>query len=244
MKGHTTKQYNEFNNILGEEYDLLKLVYPHYDRIQESVGDVFSEHFKSNANPHIKTLEVGSGTGITTKVLLGCSPKIRIIAVDNEEKMMEQLETNLHEWHATDQVVLVKKDIESYLKEVSDNTFNCVVSGNVIHNMDQSEKERIVSEIYRVLKPGGIFINADKYANSDPEVREKVFQEQISRYNVYDTIGRSDYKKEWLEHMHNDERPERIFIEGVAKSYMIKIGFKKVTTHYREMMEAVVSGIK
>ncbi len=233
-----------FDNALGEEYELLKLAYPHYDEFETKIGTTIADHFKDSSLSQIKTLEIGSGTGITTKFLLECDARLHIVAVDNEKKMMDQISSNLNQWGASARVTLVEKDIIDYLKEVPDNSFDVVTSGFVLHNIEHTIRDNVVSEIYRVLKPGGIFVNGDKYSENDPTLRQKIYNEQISRFDVYNTIGRSDYKKEWLEHMARDEEPDLLFIEGEAKEYMTNLGFKNVATNYREMMEAVISGIK
>jgi len=131
-----------------------------------------------------------------------------------------------------------------YVKEIPDDSFDAVASGFVLHNFGRTDRNILIAEIHRVLKPGGIFVNADKYAHDDPEKRATVYKEQIARYDVYDTIGRSDYKKEWVEHMERDEKEDLVFFEGEAKKYMEKLGFRNIKTNYREMMEAVVSGVK
>jgi tRNA (cmo5U34)-methyltransferase len=233
-----------FDNALGEEYELLKLAYPHYDSFETMIGTVIAEHFKDNPLSSIKTLEIGSGTGITTKFLLECDPRLQIVAVDNEKKMMEQISENLKRWDAVSRVTLIEKEIMDYLKDVPDASFDVVTSGFVLHNIENGTRDKLIAEIYRILKPDGIFVNGDKYSENDPVVRQEIYEKQIARFDVYDSIGRSDYKKEWLEHMARDEESDLLFIEGKAKEFMISLGFKHVATNYREMMEAILSGVK
>ena len=58
--------------MLGEEYDLLKLAYPHYDQLELSASEVITAHFADSDLLTIRTLEIGCGSGITTKFLLEC----------------------------------------------------------------------------------------------------------------------------------------------------------------------------
>ena len=70
--------------IGGSEYDLLKLAMPHYDELQAQIGAVVREHLSSLMyHKRFKVLEIGPGSGITTKALLDCDPRITITAVDN-----------------------------------------------------------------------------------------------------------------------------------------------------------------
>lgn len=233
-----------FHNALGEEYDLLKLAYPHYDRLQDEIGKAIADHYKNSNSSTITVLELGCGTGITTDALLRCDSRTRITALDGEEKMIVQARENVKNWKAEDRVTIIQTEIGKFLNETGDASFDVVASGFVLHNIENSIREKIIAEIYRVLKPGGIFVNGDKYACDDLALRKKIYDEQIARYDVYDTIGRSDYKKEWLAHMDRDEKEDLLFIEGPAKDYMKHLGFKNVTTSYREFMEAVVVGEK
>ncbi len=239
-----TSNDQRFNNILGEEYELLKLAYPHYDELQQAVGQAIREHFKDSQVGSIVTMEVGCGTGITTKFLLDSDSRVRVVAVDNEKKMIDQIQDNLNRWQASNRVTVIESEVGEYLKNIPDSSFDAVASGFVIHNFEQNFRRQIISEIFRVLKPGGIFVNGDKYAHDDPEKRQEIYREQIAKYDIYDTIGRSDYKKEWLAHMERDEQEDLVFFEGEAKTFMTSIGFKGVETVYRKMMEAVVVGIK
>ena len=233
-----------FDNVLGEEYDILKLAYPHYDELQRRLSSVIADHHKDRETETIKVLEIGCGTGITTKFLLDCDPRITITAIDNDKKMLEQIKENLETWNVKDRVLLVEAEVGAYLTSVSDFTFDAVASSFVLHNLELNFRQKVISEIFKVLKTGGIFVNGDKYANDDPKKRAEIYKEQIARYDIFDTINRSDYKKEWVEHMDRDEKEDLVFFEGEAKKYMEKVGFREVKTNYREMMEAIISGIK
>lgn len=233
-----------FDNVLGEEYDLLKLAYPHYDDLERAAAKTISDHYVGSEQKIIQTFEIGCGSGITTKFLLEADPRLHIVAIDSEPKMLHTFRKNLVSWQAENRVDLVESDAFKYIKTIDDNTFDAVASGFVLHNFETGIRDQLISEIYRILKPGGIFVNADKYAHDDPVKRAEIYKKQIERYDIYDTIGRSDYKKEWVAHMDRDEKDDLVFFEGKAKEYMTKIGFKNVKTNYREMMEAVVSGVK
>ncbi len=203
-----TQADHRFGNVLGEEYDLLKLAYPHYDRLQKEIGNVISDHFKGSDQKAISALEIGCGTGITTKFLLECDSRLHIVAVDNEKKMLDQIKVNIDRWNAASRIDLVESEVSAYLKSTPDASFDVVASGFVVHNFEQKFRDSVIAEIFRVLKPGGLFVNGDKYAHNDPQIRAKIYKEQIERYNVYDGIGRSDYKKEWVEHMDRDEKDD------------------------------------
>lgn len=235
---------HRFGGTLGEEYDLFKLSVPHIGEFEKAIADEVTLNFKDSKAFEIKVLELGSGTGITTKFLLEADPRVHIVAVDNEKVMMNQISENIKFWQEEYRVELHLEDIFEYLKSVDDGFFDVVASGYVLHNFSQTFRNKILADIYRVLKPDGLFVNGDKYARDDASEQEKVFAEQVRRFDVYDSIGRSDYKAEWIKHYQEDERPEVVFKEGNAKKYMESLGFKNVQSTYRKMMEAVIVGTK
>ncbi|MFA6432541.1 MAG: class I SAM-dependent methyltransferase [Candidatus Paceibacterota bacterium] len=242
MQNATDSQ--RFSNVLGDEYDRLKEMMPHYDRHQEQVALAFSQHSRWPYITAPRILEIGPGTGITTKRLLEAEPHARIVAVDNEPKMITQLRANLQQWGMSERVLIVEAEIGDYLAGVGANEFHFVVSSFVLHNLESGRRNGLVGEIYRVLLPGGLFVNGDKYAQDDEDERALAYRRQISRFKIYDLNHKSNYGAEWITHYERDRQPDLLFIEGVAKKDMRKIGFEKVITTYREAMEAVITGQK
>ena len=119
-----------------------------------------------------------------------------------------------------------------------------MATGFVIHNIEYRLREKLIAEIYRVLRHGGIFVNADKIARDDMEKRAEVYVEQIRRFDVFDEIGKPDIKTEWIEHYKIDEQPHIVYVESIALAQMSRVGFRGASVIYREMMEAVVVGAK
>ena len=69
---------------------------PHYDELEAKIGEIIARKFSGENISKIEVLEIGPGSGITTKVLLDCDKRVSIIAVDNSQKMREAfLEKNL-----------------------------------------------------------------------------------------------------------------------------------------------------
>ncbi|HEU0080757.1 MAG TPA: methyltransferase domain-containing protein [Candidatus Paceibacterota bacterium] len=236
-----------FENVLGgDEYDLLKQAIPHYDELQARIAHAVSDHFPWIDRHHqkeIKVLEIGPGSGITTKALLKCDPRVIVTAVDNGTKMSKTFKKNIRAWGYSKRVKFIKADINSEIRESASESFDVVASAWVIHNFERSLRPKLIAEIWRVLKPNGIFVNGDKLAQDDMDKRAEAYKRQIKLCDVFDRMGRPDIKKEWLEHYLVDEQPHIVYVESEAVSHLIKACFVPAIA-YRQMMEAVLIGYK
>ncbi len=229
-----------FSETIGEEYDLFKLSLPHLDDIEKYSVRKLAEYFDKNKT--IKVLEIGFGTGITTKLLLE-DEKINLVAIDSESKMLEQAREKLTNID-NNRYELTIADALEYLKTQPDNSFDGVISVWVLHNIVKESRNIILNEIYRVLKPDGIFVNGDKIAVDDSSEHLKHLDWQIKHFDVYDATNTPHLKQEWTEHYLEDEKPERILYENEYTNELSSIGFKNIMIENRHYMDAISSAIK
>lgn len=233
--------------IGGDEYGLLKLAMPHYDELQAQIGTLVRDHLSSLVyHKRFKVLEIGPGSGITTKVLLDCDPRITITAVDNGEKMKQAFMANIEAWGASSRVTFEAKEILEYLRSVPDKTFDVVATGFVIHNIEYLTRSRLIKEIYRVLVPGGLFVNGDKIVPDDPKRYAAAYRAQVNAFDVFTTpeVNAPEVKTEWVEHYKVDAQPDIVYTEQAAVEDMRNARFGEIRTSYRCRLEAVVSGRK
>jgi ubiquinone/menaquinone biosynthesis C-methylase UbiE len=229
-----------FSEIIGEEYDLFKLSLPHLDEIEKFSVKKLSDHFENGESA--KVLEIGFGTGITTKLLLD-DKKINLVAIDNEPHMLDQARKKLTGID-NNRYELIIADALDYLKIQPDSSFDGVISVWVLHNIVKDSRNIILKEIYRVIKPDGVFVNGDKIAVDDQAEHSKHLEWQIKQFDVYDTTDTPHLKQEWTKHYMEDEKPERILVEKEYIDGLSKIGFKDIKTEDRHYLDAVSSAIK
>jgi len=221
-------------NKIAEEYDLLKMAVPHHDEFQEQIGIELATHFSSDQTPNI--LELGSGTGITTKEIVKVVPMAKITALDLEAGMQEQAKLK----KISNSINYITADAYEYIKSLEDNSLDGLVTAYTLHNFKKEYRGRLVKEMYRVIKPGGVFINADKFAHSNDEEYRKAYSEQIARYDVFDEIGKSDLKKEWIEHYAVDNQDDLRLVDSDFESLLQEVGFVGVKLTWRILLEAVM----
>lgn len=147
-----SKQLSQYNNCVFGSKEVQLLFREPYE--------YFESQIKSHAVPNISILEIGSGTGMHTGVLLETGAVVT--ATDISESSLEFLYSR----HKKNEMLHTKiADMESL--PFPDGSFNLISSAG---SLSYGDNQLVMNEIYRVLKPGGVFICVDSL-NHNPIYR-------------------------------------------------------------------------
>lgn len=136
-------------------------------------------------------LEIGCGSGSATRSVLATFPKARITALDLSASYLKVAQENLRDF---DNVDFAQGDGTQL--EYKDETFEAVYSVFQLHEMPRAERERLVKEAFRVLKPGGVLIFADSLQRDD----DPNLNWALERFPmVYHEPFYADYSKDKME---------------------------------------------
>ncbi len=103
-----------------------------------------------------RLLDVGAGTGL---LALAAAPHVaRVSALDFSPAMCHRLQAKADNIGASNVDVLINTATDLPL---ADGTIDVTVSNYCFHHLTESEKRRALSEIARVLRPGGRLVFAD-----------------------------------------------------------------------------------
>ncbi|MFU8788747.1 MAG: class I SAM-dependent methyltransferase [Methylobacter sp.] len=233
-----------FSGVIGQDYELLNLICPAATQMSRLVGDAVAG-YAEQAKANLAVVELGGGTGITTLALLTASDKLNILSVDNEPVMQEQAKKNLQHWTADGKLSFCGDDALTALNNLDSASIDIVASAYTLHNFLDSYRSKVIQDIFRVLKPGGQFVNGDRYALDDISLHTRTIQDEISGYfNVLTQLNKPDVLEHWIVHLFCDESENHVMRESVALNQLRDAGFAAINLSHRLAVNALVTAQK
>lgn len=242
----------------GSEYDDLLLALDFYIEFQAETGKALQRYITEHCQGMevIKILEAGPGTGITTLELLKVDPRVKVISVDNEPKMLEAVRVRFDKIEdLKERVDFILADILAFLESCEDNSFDAFASVYTLHNFTPDFRIKVLELIAKKLKHGGVFINGDKYAENE-DMHKTDLANEIKNYDKFYIVAdnaeksgdtkRAEHfraiRKEWEAHMWEDEK-NRITVDEQEEIFK-RLGFMNVEWGKRYDLVITVKAIK
>ncbi len=235
-----------FYGSFAEEYHLLIRVCPPAAEMSRRVGKFVGHWHRPEIQGPLALLELGSGTGITTNILLHNRPDAHILSVDNAPAMLSQAREHLAGPIATGRLEFREIDALGALQSLPAASMDIVASAYTLHNFLCGYRHQVLAEILRVLKPGGLFVNGDRYALDDPAQHLGNIQEEIRGYfRVFlGEMNRPDLLEQWVTHILSDESEEHVMRFTPALDEMAALGFAQPDVPHRDGGNALVTAVK
>ncbi len=140
-------------NAVSEKYDKQrKELIPCFDDFYKIPVEL-SNQIKSVHN----ILDIGAGTGLMSAFFLEKYNEADFTLVDISEEMLKKAKERFSGFSNFEFLV---QDLEDLALEK--NKFDLVISGLAIHHLDDEAKKKLFKTIHKLLKDGGLFINADQ----------------------------------------------------------------------------------
>jgi len=229
-----------FSGALGDDYELWSLARPFLGEVHEVVIRAVHSFTQARERP-VRALDIGMGIGhgAITGLLLA-DAQLSVTGVDNEPKMIKKARERLAADLSSGRLKIVLDDALHFLTNQPSHAFHIIASGWVLHNLIGDYRERLYDEIWRMLAPSGLFINADKYAQTG-EAHREALRWQLNRFfDVLVPRQRHDLLREWVLHYVEDEAAERVMPEADAITQLNDLGFADVRIAYRRHMDSVL----
>jgi len=124
---------------------------PDYDRLQDEVAKA-TEGIDAR-----RALELGTGSGVTSRRVLARHPHAQLTGVDSSEEMIAAADLP--------EADLRLQDLRDPLPE---GPFDIVFSALAVHHLEGPEKADLIARVAAALAPGGRFVLADVVVPADP----------------------------------------------------------------------------
>jgi tRNA (cmo5U34)-methyltransferase len=239
---HETLQDNLFTGKIGAEYDFLRLMCPNHVVLAKGVAQTVAAW---RPGAPLVGFEVGCGTGVSTLALLAARDDLTLTAIDAAPQMLDQAKESLADYVAAGRVAFRLADALEALEALPDASVDVVASNYAIHNFTGDYRARALAQIHRALKPGGLFVNGDRYAIDDRAAHLADTQSMLRQwFKLFRQIDRLDLLEDWVVHLQSDESPEHIQYFQPSMRQLETLGFSPVTVDFREGVDTLVRAVK
>ena len=127
---------------------MMRAEVPDYERLQSELVAA------SRAASASAVVELGTGTGETTRRVLDAHPGARLVGIDSSEAMLARARETL----PADRVELSLRRLED---PIPTGPFDLAVSALAVHHLRDAQKADLFQRVHAVLQPGGRFVLAD-----------------------------------------------------------------------------------
>jgi tRNA (cmo5U34)-methyltransferase len=222
--------HQHFEDEAREFDQVIQTLIPYYDQMLEAL--VTALPF-APTEP-IVVLDLGCGTGTVAACVLKAFPQAVVTCLDFSARMIELAQVKLSSYANGRYVAQDFRDF------AFGDQYDVVVSSLALHHLETDAEKRVFYEkVYRALKPGGCFYNADVVLGSG----ESLQAAYLDKWKAFmrKRISAEEIERKWLPKYRVEDHPARL-LEQLA--WLAAIGFSDVDVLWKYYNFAVYGGIK
>jgi tRNA (cmo5U34)-methyltransferase len=154
-------------HVMIADYDrFIRTVIPHYETMRAVQLELLARCLPSDG----RVIDLGGGTGALARAVAEKFPAVQVEIRDTDPAMLEVARERCAEFG--DRVQFVGRSFAERLSAC-----DAVVACIALHHVkDMADKGKIYANIFRALRPGGIFANADCVMSETPVVRTASYE--------------------------------------------------------------------
>jgi tRNA (cmo5U34)-methyltransferase len=204
--------------------DRAKLI-PCFDAFYRRTTDLIAHDAKN-------ILDLGAGTGLLSQFVRQWYPSAHIVLADLSEPMLAKARVRF----AGDPYVTF--EVTDYTTAPINGTYDSIVSALSIHHIDHDSKRALFHKIFRALRTGGTFVNAEQVAGPTPAldaVYKSLWLQQVREAGATpDQIADSLYRQQ-------DDRCASVEDQ---LDWMREAGFTDADCWFKDNRFAVLAGTR
>lgn len=132
-----------------------------------------------------QVLDLGCGTGLELAFYFELNPSAAVAGIDLSAGMLDELKRKF----SNRDITLIQG---SYFDvPLGENVFDAAVSVESLHHFTQAQKTPLYCKLFQSLKPGGVFILTDYFAQNDEE--EHFYRSELLRLKQEQGIADADF---------------------------------------------------
>jgi SAM-dependent methyltransferase len=149
-----------------------------WDRMQERYlvrrderFDIMVRLIRETQHPVNRVLDLGCGTGSTMLPVLEAFPEAQVVGIDLDPTILPLAEARLARF--SDRAHLIRADLRKpgWYEDIP-MPMDAVVSATALHWMDEDQLANLYDQIAQIIRPGGIFLNADHVSSESAAIQQ------------------------------------------------------------------------
>lgn len=216
-----------FDRMAPEYENLINRLVPYYQKQNSLMMDLIP--FERRAS--FKALDLGSGPGVLSRLLLDTFPNAQAVAFDISPLMLETCKKKL--WAYPNRATFLRGD---FMKEDFGDGYDVVFTGLVLHHTDDAGKRVFFKNVIARMKPGGVLLSRDIVRGTSLRLSE----EYEKLWGLYMRAQGEDGAL-WYSKFQAKDLPASV--EDQLK-WLREAGFIDVDCHWRYLNFAITGGRK
>jgi tRNA (cmo5U34)-methyltransferase len=226
------------DHLAASFLDRRQILVPLLDVQEDLIRRLLVRH----AQPIGRFLDLGSGDGAMTELVLSSQPESEAVLVDFSEPMLERAVSRLVSSPGRWQVVRGDLSTPVWLEGLPAGGYDAVVSALAIHHLPSRRKRTLFRELFELLEPGGLFVNMD-YVSIDGPLRglfdEQMLANAVEAEHEHEHGGRRTDAEVDLND--DDDRPDSVEDQI---GWLREAGFEQAEVHFKWAEAAVFGAAK
>ncbi|OCT14461.1 methyltransferase [Paenibacillus pectinilyticus] len=169
-----------------------------------------------------RILDLGAGTGLFSSYVLQSYPQAQLTLIDLSTGMLDIAKERFA--HSEAKITYVADDYSSF---DAPEPFDAIISSLSIHHLEDEAKQALFTRIFKLLKPGGIFVNADQVLGQTP------FIDKLYRSDWVAKIEATDLSQEALQAAYERTKLDKMAPLDTQLSWLRDCGFEEVDCVYK-----------
>jgi SAM-dependent methyltransferase len=228
------------HELVGEFLVQRQAVLPLIDVQEDLIRRIFGRH----GHPIERFLDVGSGDGAMSELLLGLEPEAEAVLVDFSEPMLARAEHRLRGSSGRWQIVRGDLSGSTWPSALPPGRYDAAISAFAIHHLPAECKRALFVELFELLAPGALFVNMDYVSVRGPLAG--VWDEQVVANAVRAERERGGGRsQEQIEReLLADDEDDRPDPAEDQLDWLRAAGFEGAELHFKWAEAAVFGGLK